>query len=223
MVIRTAKSYFHPSQITSKIYFMFNGQISPKNEVGRWIYTLSSLEEVGSIVEIGTWNGRGSSKMIAQGVRAKLRLNPGLAELIRVTGFEVNYGMFKKSNAYLSKYPFFKVVYGSVIAREELDSFELSEEETGWFQQDFQSMAIAPLVEEFIPQSIDLLILDGGEFSTYAEFKKLAPLVKKWIILDDTFTRKCSRVLDEIRSNSKFEIVSESRERNGTAVIRVCN
>ena len=47
------------------------GQITHRDTVGKWIELLSSLDEVKSIVEIGTWSGRGSSQCIKRGVLSR--------------------------------------------------------------------------------------------------------------------------------------------------------
>ena len=215
------RSILSPSNFRSWVFFKFHGQIDERSEIGRWIQTLSSLEENHFIVEIGTWNGRGSSRMIASGVSQKLSANPNTTGICKVTGFEIHEGMYKKSEKFLSHYDFFNVVYGSIVPPEELDNLDLSKEEQAWFQQDVQRMRLSPIVEDLIPVQIDLLILDGGEFSTYAEFKKLENRTYKWIVLDDTKTRKCHRILEEIKLNGRYMLVSESDERNGTAVVRV--
>jgi len=203
------------------VFFRFNGQIDERSEIGRWIRMLSALEENASIVEIGTWNGRGSSRMIALGVKQKLDTNPQLKGFCNVTGFEIHKAMVRKSEKFLARYKFFNLVYGSIVRAEELDDHNLTSEEQIWLQQDIQRMNLAPFVEDLLPSSIDLLILDGGEFSTYAEFGKLEHRALRWIILDDTKTRKCQKIIEYIKSNSRYVVVSESSERNGTAVIRV--
>ncbi len=215
------RSILSPSNFRSWVFFKFHGQIDERSEIGRWIQTLSSLEENYSIVEIGTWNGRGSSRMIASGVSRKISARPNMTGACKVIGFEIHEGMHKKSERFLNQYDFFNVVYGSIVLPEELDNLNLSKEEQVWFQQDIQKMTSAPIVEDLIPDEIDLLILDGGEFSTYAEFKKLENRTHKWVVLDDTKTRKCQRILEEIKLNGRYLLVSESDERNGTAVIRV--
>jgi hypothetical protein len=193
--------------------FVSVGQISQHNEVGRWIQLLSSLDDVKSIVEIGTWNGKGSSKCIALGVLQRATPN------CRVIGFEVNPDMFKKAKRNLSKFDFFEVLFGSVVGEQELDQTQLNEQEMGWFVQDLKWIRESPSVLDRVPKEIDLLILDGGEFSTYAEFKKLEKKLTRWLILDDTRTRKCSKILEELLHNPQYLIVHVSQERNGTAVL----
>jgi predicted O-methyltransferase YrrM len=189
------------------------GQISSHNEVGRWIKMISSLESVKSIVEVGTWNGKGSSKCIAEGVLQRANTN------CHVVGFEVNPKMFSKAKRNLSRFGFFEVVFGSVVSEEHLDRVGLSEQELEWFIQDVEWIRAAPFSLDRVPREIDLLILDGGEFSTYAEFKQLEGRLNSWLILDDTRTRKCSKILSELEKNSNYRIIYSSHERNGTAVV----
>ena len=102
-----------------------------------------------------------------------------------------------------------------------MDSKCLSDQETRWFETDVQAMLEAPNVLHTVPESIDLLVLDGGEFSTFAEFECLRSRVTQWVVLDDTQTRKSSRIIDWVRSdaNSEFSVVFEGNERNGVAVL----
>jgi hypothetical protein len=190
------------------------GQVSEKHEVGRWIRLLSSLDEVSTIMEIGTWNGLGTSKMIALGVESRVSQKE-----VEVLGLEANKRLFSKAESNLKEYGFYKVIHGTIVTEDQLDTSELSEREKEWILSDITDLGSTPLVLNRIPLKIDLLVLDGGEFSTYAEFKLLQNRVSKWIILDDTNTRKCRRILEEVGIDSQFSIVWSSDERNGTAVM----
>ena len=200
------------------IFQKANGQVSESHEVGRWIRLLSSLDEVSVIVEIGTWNGLGTSRMISEGIRSRAR-----AEGVQVIGLEANQRLFMTASANLKKYSFFSVIWGTIVTEEQLDRNDLSETEKAWIRQDIDDLQITPYVLNAIPEKIDLLILDGGEFSTWAEFQVLRDRVSKWLVLDDTHTRKCKRILEEIRDGDDYSIVWTSDERNGTAVLLKTN
>ena len=192
------------------------GQIGPGDEIGRWLELLASLSSVTTIVEIGTWNGLGSSLQIAKGVQKGSQGN-NLAK--QVVGVEVNLQMWKRASKNLQRFEFFKVVHGSIVEASALDSFNLSDLEKGWFAQDFKCIESSPLVISQIPTSIDLLILDGGEFSTYSEFEILKHRTSKWLVLDDTNLRKCKKVLHQAINEDGFSLVFQSQERNGVAVL----
>ena len=194
--------------------FYLRGQISKNTEVGRWIEMLASLEANLTIVEIGTWNGLGSTKMILRGLK-KRKLDK-----IQVIGFETNKRMYGVAKRNLKRHDLYQLVWGSIIQEGELDMTNLSETESNWIKTDLEDMRKAPYVFKKVPENIDLLILDGGEFSTYAEFQKLNSRVSGWIILDDTNSRKCARILREVPAEGTWNVIFQSDERNGTAVLR---
>lgn len=194
--------------------FRFRGQISGENEIGRWIELLSSLSECKTIVEIGTWNGLGSTKMILRGLRSKETGDS------RVIGFESNRKMYRVAKRNLRSNPCYELILGSIVYENELDTFNLSKVESGWIRSDIADLMLVPYVFDSVPNEINLLILDGGEFSTFAEFTKLNSRVTDWIVLDDIKTRKCERILKELPTNGNWEIIFLSNERNGTAVLK---
>jgi tRNA A58 N-methylase Trm61 len=195
-----------------KNYF---GQITKDTDIGRWIVCLSSLSTVKNIVEIGTWNGAGSSKLIALGVKSSL-VKYGECKVISI---EIDREKIRTAKKNLKKYDFFTVLHGRVIESEDLDTTNLAGLETSWLQQDLANLQDSPNVLKQLPNKIDLLVLDGGEFSTFAEFKVLGPRVTQYIILDDTFTKKCRKILQVVKNSKEFEVIFESSERNGVAVL----
>lgn len=111
------------------------------------------------------------------------------------------------------------MIHGSIVDQHELDVEDLLGDEKEWIRQDIEMMKSCRNVLSDLPLHFDLVILDGGEFSTYAEFKKLEGRISRYLILDDTETRKCRRILKEIELSDKYEVIFQSSERNGTAVI----
>ena len=194
-----------------------SGQIKKNHEIGRWIEFLASLPNVNNIVEIGTWNGRGSSQAIIRGVKSRSKASRAT---VKIMGYEINPEMAKSANKVLRRFKFFNVIYGSVINIQDLDRANLGETEKIWLEQDEVWMKNAPNVYSTVPEYIDLLILDGGEFSTLAEFRLLNKRVTGWIILDDTKTRKCSEILNLVKDEKRFEVIYESDERHGTAILK---
>jgi hypothetical protein len=202
------------SLISRPLNFRFKGQISSRNEIGRWIELLASMDENRVIVEIGAWNGLGSSKMIVRGLRnRKLRDS-------RTIGFESNRDLYEVAKRNLRRHSDYQLVYGSIVREDELDKSNLTEIEKEWLESDIEDLSEVPFCLDRVPDEIDLLILDGGEFSTFAEFAKLNSRVRNWIVLDDTNTRKCRRILAELSQDSPWIIVFLSDERNGTAILR---
>lgn len=194
------------------------GQITLNDQIGRWIFHLCSLRETNFIVEIGTWNGRGSSQCIVEGVLSRTDRDQVGAQVL---GLEVDKSMHAKASRIMKRFDWFNVIHGSLVAPGDLDSSNLSKNERDWLEKDISNIVSASNLVTIDFPSIDLLILDGGEFSTYSEFKLLENRLNGWLILDDTETRKCARILSEIRANPRFCLIYESSERNGVAVARV--
>ncbi|CAN2170127.1 hypothetical protein MCEGKSH29_00035 [Candidatus Nanopelagicaceae bacterium] len=149
------------------------GQIHPKSELGRWIQLISSFEEVVSIVEIGCWNGKGSSRRIVDGAKSSVNY----AEK-RIIGLEASPEMYKKAKGNLKRFSNYSVLWGSIVTLDQLDNFDLTPQEGEWLKNDIRMIQECPNVLNQIPSRIDLLILDGGEFASYSEFKVLYSRVK---------------------------------------------
>ena len=65
----------------------------------------------------------------------------------------------------------------------------------------------------------DVVLLDGGEFSTYSEFLKLKEITKT-LILDDTNELKNRKVLQALNNDSRWQAEIISNDRNGFAIYR---
>jgi len=192
------------------------GQLQGNSEAGAWLKFLASRSDVRSIVEIGTWNGKGSSQLIAKGVKARTDSRTWPV----VMGLEADAALAAKAQRHLRKYNFFDVIHGCIVTEADVDSENLTAQEVDWLNGDLSNMSKAPYVLAELPKAIDLILLDGGEFTTYAEFKILKNRLRGWVLLDDTKTRKCKKILSELRASTSFSIVFESDERNGTALAR---
>jgi hypothetical protein len=69
-----------------------------------------------------------------------------------------------------------------------------------------------------IPLIFDVILLDGGEFTTYYEYKLLEDRCKI-LMLDDTNTNKCRLIVKDIISKpDKWEILKMGNTRNGFLV-----
>ena len=65
-----------------------------------------------------------------------------------------------------------------------------------------------------LPQIFDVVLLDGGEFTTYHEFQLLKNRCKI-LMLDDINTCKCELIVKEIQSDQSWKIIKSSNTRNG--------
>ncbi len=68
-----------------------------------------------------------------------------------------------------------------------------------------------------IPSIFDVILLDGGEFTTYHEFQILKNKCKV-LMLDDTQADKCKYIVQELLSDPSWKIVKHEKYRNGYVI-----
>jgi hypothetical protein len=177
------------------------------------------LESVKVIVEIGVWNGRGSSNIVCRGLESNLNKYRDIV----VFGLEISLDQHRIASRALRRYPFYKLIHGKIVEDYQLDHSGLNFNEEKWIIEDIKNMKSCPNVIEILPNFIDFLLLDGGEFSTYSEFKALEDRLIGWVLLDDTNTRKCKKLFLELSESDSYNLIYSSNERNGVAVFRKAN
>lgn len=92
-----------------------------------------------------------------------------------------------------------------------------------WNELDILNMKKCPLFleREGLPEVFDVLLLDGGEFTTYHEFQALKDRCRV-LMLDDINVDKCTLIVAEIRASSNWRIVKEDTTRNGFMIAERC-
>lgn len=159
------------------------GQIQLGSERGDFLYRLCKVDDVNTIVEIGTWHGGGSTRCVLEALKSKKNY--------QFFTFEINKQFHDMACNEKPNDPNVHFIYGSVVKEEELLTPNLlwTGQQVEWLQEDISNIKAAPYVLDIIPLKIDLLILDGGEFASTAEFELLKDR-SKYVFLDDTFTLK---------------------------------
>ncbi len=187
------------------------GQVLPSQEIYSWIKGCASDRTVETIVELGTYTGLGTTRAILEGLRANSRAV--------AFGLEIDPKLARVAAKNVSKDHRFRVINGSLITADQLDSSDLTEHEEKWLSRDLEMLNKAPRVHlNQLPSRIDLLVSDGGEFGGMAELMMLLPLCSKFIVLDDILVRKNRSAFDFLRGSEDWQITSQSTERNGTAL-----
>jgi hypothetical protein len=189
-----------------------NGQIQLGSEFGKAIreYILNYTPK--NIVEIGTWKGLGSTFTIIKALQESNYTSNFIS-------LETNPEFYKIAQNNLKDYSqYVTLILGRIIEFKEIEDFvsrhQLDSQHLGWLEEDKHNYTMCPNVLAQIPDQIDLLILDGGEFSTYGEWQILKDR-SKIIMLDDTKMLKCKQIVEESISNPAYHLLTESDERNG--------
>ena len=178
--------------------------------MGEQIFEFAKRPDVKIIVEIGTWNGLGTTKCIYDGILH------GRKKDFLVLSLECNRMRYEEANTNLLPLNNFNIVHGSIVTVEELLAANEKQRTHPWFIEDLRHIKTAPYIFHEIPEKIDLLVLDGGEFSSLIEFEKLWER-SRFIILDDTTTNKNTEVRNFILSKpEKIKIIEDNlKDRNG--------
>ena len=192
------------------------GQIQD-DEFSKKIREFSKNPKNKSFLEIGTWNGLGSTRQF-------------VIELENRTDNYIFYSLEcnkEKSDYAKSLYVKNKKLHilNEVIFNVEPNNFydifpQCKENEIykRWNEIDMVNMKLCTLFlnRPELPIIFDVILLDGGEFTTYFEFQILKHRCK-YLMLDDINVSKCELIVKEIESNpDKWNIIEKNTvARNG--------
>ena len=205
------------------------GQINLGTVSGNIIYDISKREDVNEIVEIGTWNGMGSTLCVIKGIEDSGKQKAFVS-------IELYRDMYEEAKSNLSeKSAMVNLLNGTIIEPSELgwfdesiieeviaaqkDLYGISYMHTAlWYQKDIEHLKAAPNIMSSIPEKIDFLILDGGEYTTYPEWKRLKDRTRI-VYLDDSNIFKCSKIRSEIIESGEYDTIYDNlNDRNGFSI-----
>lgn len=216
------------------------GQINLGTRLGNVIYEISKRNDIENIVEIGTWNGLGSTLCVLTAIRG-LSKNFFSVELYddmymqAIDNLRLHISLQTHDGYTTDRSGQLKILNGSVVDFDDIACLDFSnirksiengigpselhlEHARLWFEKDILAVKNSVNIIDMLPQHIDLLILDGGEYTTYYEWLKLRDRTRIFI-LDDTKLFKNKRVRDEMLANEKYRVlIDEQEDRNGYAV-----
>lgn len=201
------------------------GQINKNTFLGKYLYEFSMRKDINNIIDIGTWNGFGSTKCIIDGIVDSNKIDYNFFTI------ECNYDKHLEAKINLSNFNNFKninLLYGRITNIEDLINLEDYDEsffatysreiQNKWYDIAIEEHMTTPYLYNNLLQNIshiDMLVLDGGEYCTYGEFIKLNK-ISKFIFLDDTKTIKNYKVAEIIRNSKSYSIIQDNlQERQG--------
>ena len=195
------------------------GQINLGSIEGNFIYDLTKREDVNTIVEIGTWNGLGSTMCV---IKSIIDSNQN-KNFISV---ELYPHMYSDAKSNIKDYlDYVTLLNGKIIEFEEVYWFDHNildikndAHANLYYNSDMEFLKNGVNVLDQIPEKIDLLILDGGEYTTYPEWIKLKDRTKI-VVLDDTIVLKCSKIRKEILNSNEYNTLFDNPHmRNGFSI-----
>jgi hypothetical protein len=177
-------------------------------------------DDIKTIVEIGTWNGMGSTKCIYDSIIENNKTD------YLVYSLESNPVFYNQAIYNLPKIENFNIILGRIVEVDELIDIDKCDDKffvpisnkqivKSWLVDDLKNYKEIENVLYQLPNKIDLLILDGGEFSSLSEIKKLKDRAT-YFVLDDTLLIKNNEVANIMRSDSNYQILYDNiYDRNG--------
>lgn len=192
------------------------GQIQLSQPFGQWIAKYAADPRFQRYLEIGTWNGRGSTCCFHDGFARR-------SDAPTLDSYEIHPARIAEAREIWKSVPAIRIRHGRVLAdnqcpiyREVLKTFPHMAE--SWHTEDVQNFWSCPHVPI---QDPEVVLLDGAEYLTQFEFDRVfkgCPSVRVYM-LDDTKTDKTPHINAYLLSQPEWTRVAFSdTERNGWAV-----
>ena len=195
-----------------------NGQINVDTELGKFLFDSALNTSMVNFLEIGTWNGLGSTRCFIDGFKERtepfnfysLECNTEKSEYARKLYENMN-NVYILNEVLLNEKP--SDIYDIFPVLLENETFNY------WNDIDLNNMKDKKLFLERddLPEIFDLVLLDGGEFTTWYEYNIIKDKCRI-LALDDTNTFKCKKIVEDIKSSNNWNILIENNERNGNLV-----
>jgi hypothetical protein len=192
------------------------GQIHPRTSEGVFIQDLLGQHagaSIKNVVEIGTWNGLGSTLCILNGLFLHQDIPFYSLECCKEKQLTAVENL--ENNITNSTH----LLWGTVVDVDRIQSEDYLKYFTSinkeWYEVDLKNCLETPNVLSALPAEIDFLLLDGGEYTSLNEFEILFPRCTQYILLDDTYISKCQEVENRLQSNTSWKRIFHSEERNG--------
>lgn len=201
------------------------GQINLDSRFGQFLYRIAKILNFQTYVEVGTWNGEGSTRCLMEGLLER-------SDRSRLISLESSIEFYTEAVKFWShqmpegREDKLLLLHGHLVEKEKLPSVEEIKAFPSfsqlhfdrWYEKDLKDYTRSPNVLDQIPQKIDVLLLDGGEYSTYQEFLLLCERTRV-ILCDDAKGFKCFKIRETLLSDPRWcTILDLPDERNGAFV-----
>jgi hypothetical protein len=168
-----------------------------------------------TFLEIGTWNGLGSTKAFSNGFKSR-------NDDYIFYSLECNKDKCMDASKLYSDNSKIHILNEVIWNEEPSDFYEIfpqcltNETYKHWNEVDIINMKKCNLFLDRpnLPDIFDVILLDGGEFTTYHEFQLLKNKCKI-LMLDDINVDKCKLIVLELENDPSWKIIKKDNTRNG--------
>jgi hypothetical protein len=196
------------------------GQVNLDDEAGIHIKKICERTDVKTIVEIGTWNGRGSTLCVYEAIKNTEKKLISLETWKEMYDVAFDFYQDKKEVSIINGF-----ISDNLLDFNLLDDLFFTDYDKNlklsWYNEDLKNINNCKNVLDQIPEKIDFLILDGGEYSSWDEYLILKDR-SKIIFLDDTRppTIKNFMAREDLLKTRKV-IVDDLYNRNGYCIFEI--
>lgn len=197
------------------------GQVNRNTDLGKWIFEYAKDEKYTTYLEIGTMNGQGTTKCVMDGFEQRqdkscllYSVENYYIHLRNAMDYWKGHQQLIFLNGVVTKDHF--MTLDEVINNRLFDD-NMKNHTNIWYDIEKKSFEDSNLIYDKIPKEIDVLILDGSEFTTYYEWNVLKSHKIKILLMDDTNVIKCNRIFNELLVDPNWKLIFQSNEKNGSA------
>jgi hypothetical protein len=206
-----------------------NGQITLETEFGKELVDIARNPSYTTFFDVGTWKGNGTTRCLAEGIA--YRYQQTNERNVHLWSLESNIEIFKEAQFFWIQIPlsFLHLLYGclhkdQLMKKEDILNHPLfplvKSHYEDWYEQDKEDNKLAPCLDMTLFPELDVVVLDGGEFSSYGDWLVLQRKNPRVVCLDDVNVIKNNQIYKELKEDKHWELYKEGGERNGWAIFK---
>jgi hypothetical protein len=191
------------------------GQINMNTKFGFFIYSVAKNKNFKTFLEVGTWNGLGSTKCFVEGFKQR-------NDDFKFYSLECNSDKSKFAADLYKDEPNVYILNQTLLTQDDYkDAGKVFPNMAmNWYKNDMDNIKTCKnFLSENNIDNFDVVLLDGGEYTTYFEFQKIRDKCSI-IMLDDTNTDKCRQIVVELKNDTNWKLMVEDDEHNGFAIFK---
>jgi hypothetical protein len=200
------------------------GQINMNIPFGQKIYEICKNNNVKNIVEVGTWNGQGTTVCLMNGIVGKNNSH--------VYSIEANKGQHNRANIFWKdkdtdkqlsllfgklhqkKLPDLEYLYKNNFIKKSLEECHYKPEAKLLEDPNVPLLDLSKLIN-----NIDMIIIDGGEYTSEGDFEVLMKFDPTYVVLDDTRVYKCHHIRKKLLNDKSWKNIYDlQHSRHGESI-----
>lgn len=205
------------------------GQINITDKFGKSIIHTIIENNLSTNLEIGSWDGTGSTQCIIYGMN--MINNPNkILQCIEVVPEKYNNLVANIKETYVKSYNMSSIGKNDLIPKtfdeiwyspfNKLSKNYSRNVVEGWFKDDLKYLPDNGFInsKEALP-TYDMVLIDGSEFFGYSEYYLLKNKTKCFILDDVFYAYKCNQIYNDLINNNEWKVISKNdSDRNGYAI-----